>query len=216
MRYDFVSKHSRATACSRPEAKRVIMADRMDEPREAVIVQWRQAWTVLKARPQIPGAIESEPDSGYNRIESQISWYDSKSGSAQWWFKRVKALEFISSALVPCTAFLNVYVTAGLGVFAVVLEGLQQLNQWQHNWITYRSTCEALRHEKYSYLERSGPYERLTNEEARKALVERVEALVSTEHSKWIAFQESEIAKERARLALATTSSSSSIMKTEK
>ncbi len=30
-----------------------------------------------------PGATEGEPDSGYGRLETQISWYDSKSGEAQ-------------------------------------------------------------------------------------------------------------------------------------
>jgi hypothetical protein len=64
------------------------------------------------------------------------------------------------------------------------------LNQWQHNWITYRSTCEALRHEKYSYIARSGSYGDLDNESAKKTLVERVESLVSTEHAKWITRQE--------------------------
>jgi hypothetical protein len=43
-------------------------------------------------------------------------------------------------------------VTAGLGVLITVLEGLLHLNQYQQNWINYRSTCEALKHEKYIYL----------------------------------------------------------------
>jgi hypothetical protein len=143
----------------------------------------------------IPGATESEPDSGYIRLEEQIRWYDRKSGPAQRRFKLVKAAEFIFSALVPLTAFLNASATAILGVMAVVLEGLQQLNQWQHNWITYRSTCEALRHEKYSYLGHSGSYDGLDEAQAKKALVERVESLVSTEHSKWISRQEYELTK---------------------
>lgn len=132
-----------------------------------------------------------EPDSGYRRLEQQIEWYDSKSGAAQWWFKRVKFFEFIFSGLVPISALLlNGWITASIGAAAVLLEGLQQLNQWQHNWITYRSTCEALRHEKYSYIARSGSYDELTDDQAKKALVERVESLVSTEHAKWITRQE--------------------------
>jgi len=132
-----------------------------------------------------------EPDSGYMRLEQQIEWYDKKSGIAQKWFKRVKISEFVLSGLVPITAFTsNGWVTAIIGAMAVGLEGLQQLNQWQHNWITYRSTCEALRHEKYSYLARSGSYDGMEQNQAFKALVERVEALVSTEHAKWITRQE--------------------------
>ena len=135
--------------------------------------------------------IDQEPDSGYLRLEQQIKWYDTKSGTAQWWFKRVKLCEFIFSGLVPITALLaNGWVTACIGAAAVLLEGLQQLNQWQHNWITYRSTCEALRHEKYSFIARSGSYDGIPNDQAMKMLVERIESLVSTEHAKWITRQE--------------------------
>lgn len=143
----------------------------------------------------VPGATDAEPDSGYLRLEQQIKWYDQKSSAAQWWYKYVKILEFILGAAVPLTAMINGAVTAVLGISVIVLEGLQQLNQWHHNWITYRSTCEALRHEKYSYLGRSGIYDGVENEEALKILVERVEALVSTEHAKWISRQEYELEK---------------------
>jgi hypothetical protein len=85
---------------------------------------------------------------------------------------------------------MNGIVAAALAGVVLVLEAAQQLNQWQSNWITYRSTCEALRHEKYSYLGRSGVYDNLKNQDAKKTLVERVEALVSTEHAKWISRQE--------------------------
>jgi hypothetical protein len=38
----------------------------------------------------------------------------------------------------------------------VVLEAVQQL--FQINWVLYRSTAEALIHEKYLYLSGAGPY----------------------------------------------------------
>lgn len=140
----------------------------------------------------VPGSTDSEPDSGYLRLEQQIRWYDSKSGEAQRRYKSVKIAEFVVTALVPVTALWNGWVTAALGVAAVLLEGLQQLNQWHHNWITYRSTCEALRHEKYSFLGLSGSYDGLDDEQAKKLLVERTESLISTEHAKWISRQEYE------------------------
>ncbi|UPK33322.1 DUF4231 domain-containing protein [Bradyrhizobium sp. 186] len=139
---------------------------------------------------------DDQPNSGYQRLEQQIRWYDGKSVNAQRWFKNIKLCEFVLSGLVPITALLaDARITALIGAGAVVLEGLQQLNQWQHNWITYRSTCEALRHEKYSYLARSGSYDGMDDARAMKALVERVEALVSTEHAKWITRQEYDPAK---------------------
>jgi hypothetical protein len=142
-----------------------------------------------------PGTTDQEPDSGYPRLEQQIRWYDDKSGSAQWWFKRTKLVEFACGALVPPIALLHGPAAAGLSAAVIVLEGLQHLNQWQHNWITYRSTCEMLRHEKYSYLARSGQYEGLTDDEAKRQLVENVEGLVSTEHAKWVTRQQTAIKK---------------------
>jgi len=136
------------------------------------------------------GATQDEPDSGYPRLESQISWYDRRSGQAQRYYKRLKAVEIGCAALVPFISQINATATALIGAAVVVLETLQQINQWQHNWITYRSTCEALRHEKYSFLGGSGPYKNLDPTAARQALVERIESLISTEHSKWISRQE--------------------------
>ena len=136
------------------------------------------------------GATEDEPDSGYPRLESQIRWYDRRSGQAQKYYKRIKIAEISCAVLVPLVSQIHAIATAILGSLVVVMEALQQINQWQHNWITYRSTCEALRHEKYSFLGKSGPYKDLDDNSARQALVERVESLISTEHSKWISRQE--------------------------
>lgn len=138
-----------------------------------------------------PGSVPEEPNSGYDRLEQQIAWYDKKSGQSQRYYKNCKIAELIAAALVPLTATWLPVAAAIAGSVVLVLEGIQQLCQWNHNWITYRSTCEELRHEKYSYIGRSSEYEGATDEEAKRLLVDRVESLVSTEHSKWVARQES-------------------------
>jgi Protein of unknown function (DUF4231) len=69
-----------------------------------------------------------------------------------------------------------------------IIEGLQQMNQYHSNWITYRSTAEALKHEKYLFLATAGPY--AASENFRALLAERVESMVSQEHAKWAAGQE--------------------------
>jgi Protein of unknown function (DUF4231) len=51
-----------------------------------------------------------------------------------------------------------VWVTGGLAAVIVVLEGVQHLYQFQEQWITYRSTAEALTRERYLYLARASPY----------------------------------------------------------
>ena len=131
------------------------------------------------------------------RLEDQIAWYDKKSLESQQWFKWLKIAEIVAAALIPFTAGFNLspIITGSLGVLIVVLEGLQSLNQFQHNWITYRSTCEELKHEKFLWLGKAGPYGSAEKPDA--LLAERVESLISREHSKWVTSQEQTIKEEK-------------------
>jgi hypothetical protein len=124
------------------------------------------------------------------RLEGQINWYDKKSMWNQDWFKKLKVTEFVAAALIPFAAAFHAAapITGGLGVMVVVLESLQSLYQFQSNWISYRSTAEGLKHEKYLYYAHAGPYLNAANPDA--LLAERIEALISTEHSKWVSDQE--------------------------
>src|SRR5205809_3216085 len=93
-------------------------------------------------------------DPTLDRLDDQIDWYDRKSAISQHRFKWLKALQIVFAAAVPVDIALKGPGAAAaiLGALVVVLEGFQQLNQYQQNWIGYRSTCEALKHEKYLYL----------------------------------------------------------------
>ncbi|MGH6936240.1 MAG: DUF4231 domain-containing protein, partial [Methylocella sp.] len=86
-------------------------------------------------------------------------------------------------------------VVGGLGVLIAVIEGLQQLYQYQANWIAYRSTCEALRHEKFLFLGAAGPYAAAADPHA--LLAERIDSLVSQEHAKWASSQQDKDRKEQ-------------------
>jgi hypothetical protein len=128
-------------------------------------------------------------DPTLERLEEQIGWYNRKSNRCQAWYKSLKLLVVGSAALIPFLAGVQApaWATGGFGVLIVVLEGIQQLNQYQHNWITYRSTCEYLKHEKFLFLAKAGPYSKAEN--PTQLLAERVESLVSQEHAKWISSQ---------------------------
>ncbi|PCE24303.1 DUF4231 domain-containing protein [Burkholderia ubonensis] len=127
-----------------------------------------------------------------DRLEDQIKWYDHKSLSAQRHYKLLKLLQMVTAAVIPLLAILSVEqwqkVNATLGLCVLILEGVQQLNQYQHNWITYRSTCESLKHEKYTYLASAGPY--AGAEDRLATLADRIEGLISQEHAKWVSTQE--------------------------
>jgi hypothetical protein len=126
------------------------------------------------------------------RLDGQIKWYDQKSMNNQRWFKGLKVTQIVAAALIPFLASLQAMGIAdhmtlaagGLGILIVILEGLQSLNQYQHNWITYRSACEELKHEKYLWFAKAGPY--LDAENCDALFAERVESLVSREHAKWV------------------------------
>lgn len=128
---------------------------------------------------------DDEAGPAWDRLEDQLAWYDTKSVTAQRAYKRVKLSQLIIGAVVPVVAGLRVSaaVTATLAAFVVVAEGAQQLYQWQTNWVLYRSTAEALKHEKHLYLAAAGPYHR--TEDRHRVLAERLEGLISQEHATW-------------------------------
>jgi uncharacterized protein DUF4231 len=145
--------------------------------------------------PTIEGSEGQSPASRANsptlaRIREQIEWYDGKSGHCQRWFKRLKICQIVTAAAIPVMAGAKApyWLVGGAGALIVVLEGLQQLQQYQQNWITYRATCERLKHEKFLYLARAGSYATVANADA--LLAERVEGLVSQEHAAWAAHRE--------------------------
>ena len=147
----------------------------------------------------MPEEKEIEGDSGYSRLENQIKWYSKESGRAKRMFKRLKTATLGISVSIPIVAGLVAYfplvsgvktsiVTGILGATIALLEGLQQLNQYHQNWISYRSTAEALKHEKFLFLSKAGSYASADN--PNPILAERVESLVSQEHAKWSSVQE--------------------------
>jgi len=144
--------------------------------------------------PPMNAPITSVPNSDpvIARLEDQLAWYDGKSMANQHAYKRFKVIEILSAALIPFLAGLGLphvsIVTGGLGVLITVLEGMVHLNQYQENWINYRSTCEALKHEKYTYLGNAAPYANVPDPHA--LLAERIESLVSQEHAKWASVQQ--------------------------
>ena len=148
-------------------------------------------------------AVEREPEGvatlgdspAWARLEDQIAWYDAKSQHNQRWFKVLKILQILVAAAIPVAAAGDApaWLLGGGGALIVALEGLQQLQQYQQNWTTYRSTGERLKHEKFLFLAQAGPYG--TTEKREALLAERVEGLVSQEHAAWTAHQEDSVRK---------------------
>ena len=122
------------------------------------------------------------------RVDKQIAWYDAKSGANQRGFKRARIIEIIAATLIPILSgysdkWFGIQVTvAVLGGAIAVAAGLTGLHQYQENWRQFRSTCEALRHEKYLYETKGDPY---NVADPFPLFVQRIESLISTEHARW-------------------------------
>lgn len=150
-----------------------------------------EAGPAAEAVPAVPDASAIPVPTGYawDRLEEQLSWYDEKSAHHKDWFYRTKVLQIVIAAAIPVAAGAgaSAWLTGSLGASIVVLEGLQQLFQFQQNWAGYRATAESLKHEKYLYLSHAGHYALAARPES--LLAERVEGLVSQEHSAWSSAQ---------------------------
>jgi hypothetical protein len=123
------------------------------------------------------------------RLEDQLAWYDAKATRNRLWFQSLKVLQIVIAASIPVVAAadVSVAVAGALGAIIVVMEGLQQLFQFQQNWVSFRGTAEALKRENYLFLAGVGPYQDAQRREA--LLAQRVEDLVATEHAAWSAAQ---------------------------
>jgi hypothetical protein len=155
--------------------------------------------STLQVAPTRPdGSPKPKESPAWQRLESQISWYDGKSAYNQRQFKLMKVGQIVVAALVPVLAAVAGaprWTLGALGAIVLILEGLQQLFQYQQNWITYRSTCEALKHEKFLYMCDAGPYAHTRGKD--RLLAERVEGLVSQEHARWTSGQEDVMKREQ-------------------
>ncbi len=141
-------------------------------------------------------------DPTWDRLEDELAWYDRRSVQNQRTYKRIKITEIIAAGAIPFLSALNIsqgsagwshyvsWVIGGLGVLITILEGMLQLNQYQQNWVSYRSACESLKHEKYLYLAKAPPYNDARDPHG--LLAERVELLVSQEQVKWFAIRQRE------------------------
>jgi hypothetical protein len=152
----------------------------------------------VETRPgdEAPADISYPRSPTWERLEDQIAWYDARAEYNQRWFKALKVCQLVVAGAIPvgAAAGMSAPAVGGGGAFVVVLEGLQQLQQYHENWINYRSICERLKHEKFLFLAGAKPYTGVPNPE--RLLAERVESLVSQEHAAWVAQREEAVEEE--------------------
>lgn len=126
-----------------------------------------------------------------NRLDGQKGYYSKSSAWNKKWYLWLKTVEIASAALIPFLINLGdkqsqllLGIAGALGAVVVILEGVQGVFQFHHNWTSYRTTSEALKHEKHLFEASAGPYRSADNPET--LLAERIEAIISQENKTWV------------------------------
>ena len=125
----------------------------------------------------------------WHRLEDQLRYYGQRSQTTQRWHKGLKFVQLALAVSIPLSALLEAstakWSTAIAGSLIALLEGTQQMNQYATLWVTYRTTAERLKQEKYLFLSGAGPYRPLSEAERLIQLAERVEDVMANEHTSW-------------------------------
>lgn len=125
-----------------------------------------------------------------DRVDDQISYHSSRSKYSKTRFQTMRIVEILAAALIP---FLAGYVTTmpimqvavgALGVLIAVITGALTLYSFEQNWMTSRATVEALSHEKVLFRTGAEPY---NVENPFPLFVDKVETLLASEQSQWVA-----------------------------
>jgi hypothetical protein len=129
-----------------------------------------------------------------DRVEDQINWYEKKSALNKKLFLMLKVAETFLALLIPLlTGFIisgtntdPIKITIGLlGVIIAAIANLITLFKYQENWIQYRTMAELLKHEKFLFLSKAGPYKE-TN--SFPLFVERIENYLNRENTQWSSY----------------------------
>ncbi len=128
------------------------------------------------------------------RIDDQIKWYGKKSGINKRWYNRCQMALLFLATLITLSAVVGkedeLYhqmriIVPLMGALIAIITGIMKINKYQDNWMTYRSTSEALKQEKIMFLTKCEPY---GGSNAFKILVQRAESLMSSENSSWVQY----------------------------
>ena len=80
--------------------------------------------------------------------------------------------------------------TSVISAVVAIIIAFAQMEKYFETWILYRTTGEALKREKFLFQNSCAEYFNLNEPDKNRLLVERVEAMLSSENSKFFAFQQ--------------------------
>ena len=132
------------------------------------------------------------------RVEDQLSYYKKAANRAKRTYMWMQSSIIVLGLLVPVivnipsswgsgegAVNLTVEIRIAVTVFSLtlaILTGILNFRKYGDLWLSYRLTEESIKHEKFMFLTRAGPYE---SEPAFPPFVEKFESIVSAEHGKF-------------------------------
>jgi hypothetical protein len=147
-------------------------------------------WPFTRDRPcppKTPGTDAEERAYTLARLDCQIAWYETHAARNGLGHKVCKLVTIVSGALIAVSAAANVdpLGIAVAGAVVVVAQSIEELGQFQANWINFATTKELLRREKSLYVAKAGPYNDSEIFDRHRLLAERTEAVTASELDAW-------------------------------
>jgi Protein of unknown function (DUF4231) len=139
-----------------------------------------------------------------DRLDEQRSWYAAKAAYNKSRYRIFQIIVIVASAIIPVINLTSGWGTntnqdaihAALLTTSIISAGVTiiiaftQMEKYFETWVLYRTTAEALRREKFLFENSCAVYYNLAEVDKNRLLVERVEAMLSSENSKFFAFQQ--------------------------
>jgi hypothetical protein len=138
-----------------------------------------------------PGPAGTRSPDAYlaGRFQSELEYYRRRSASSKRWHVVTQIAVVTATAAVPVTQLLPLdglvlrLLAAGLGAFAVIVQGVRSTVRFHESWLAYRSMEQFLEQERALFETRVGSYTGLSDEDAFRHFVEVVEQAMRTEQT---------------------------------
>lgn len=130
------------------------------------------------------------------RLQEQIQWHSDKASRNKAWYYAMEITTLGSGALIPVVNIIwsgtpAKGLSAALAALVVLSTGIGKLCKLQENWLSFRALAETLQREKELYEYGVGDYAAETSNR-NQLLVERVENLIASTTSQFLANQRTE------------------------
>lgn len=128
------------------------------------------------------------------RVEQYQAWYDKKAVTTKNRYLHMRAFSVVGGGLVPVLVnipaqltflgvpFIKSLVTI-ISLLVVIVVSLETVFHYREQWKNYRSTEQLLGHEKFLFRSRVSRYNGLSDEDAFRLFVERVEESIAAENA---------------------------------